>query len=79
MFFDDKRKNLGAAILGHIDDKGSAVDTYEGPDVDTIIHSIAEDLIAAVHEKNTKGVVEALKAFMACAKDSDEPEPVSPN
>lgn len=72
MFFNEKKKNAGAAILGMVSPEGEVKDSYENGGVDDIVHGIAEDLIDAITNKNTKLVVEALKAFLACVQDLDE-------
>lgn len=59
----DKRKDLGTVV-----DAGPP----EGGDEDALLHTVAEDLVDAIHARDTHGVMEALKAFLACAQSADE-------
>ena len=41
----------------------------EGDGEDHALESSAESLIEAIHDEDTKGVIEALKSFMECCKE----------
>lgn len=55
-------------------DLGTEMGTPPMPDEDALLHSVAEDLVDAIHARDTHGVMEALKAFLSCVQSADEYE-----
>lgn len=59
----DKDKAEGVSDSSYEDKEES-----EG-DEDHALESSAESLIEAIHDEDTKGVIEALKSFIECCKE----------
>jgi hypothetical protein len=70
------KKDMISIIVGKIKkDKDKSSDESDLPmeeDTDTEDHALdsaAESLIEAIHDEDTKGVIEALKSFLECCKE----------
>ena len=62
MIFPDRKKAIHAILGPHGSNAG--VKDGEGPEgPDQMLHALAEELIAAVHEKDAAGVKSALQSF----------------
>lgn len=69
-----KPKNIASVIVASRTPDGGTETKGTMDEMDPGLMSVAEDLIQAVHAKDAKGVVEALKSAQELLDVDDEPE-----